>query len=103
MTTTRHETLYKPISIEADVDARKAHIVVEDVYEANVEPIKNPVTGADHRARIDIPHGFEYSIAEIASGTTTTQGIVSLPNNVGTHSHLCELHMNNSGVLKTAA
>ena len=103
MTTTRHETLYKSISIEADVDARTAHIEVDGVYEANVAPIKNPVTGADHRARIDIPHGFEYSIAEIASGTTTTQGVVSLPNNVGTHSHLCELHMNNSGVLKTAA
>jgi hypothetical protein len=103
MTTTRHETLYKSISIEADVDARTAHIEVDGVYETNVAPIKNPVTGADHRARIDIPHGFEYSIAEIASGTTTTQGVVSLPNNVGTHSHLCELHMNNSGVLKTAA
>ena len=103
MTTTHHETLYKPISLEADINARKAHIVVEDVFEVNAEPIRNPVTGAEHRARIDIPNSFEFSIAEMASGTTTTQGTVSLPNNVGTHSHLCELHLNNSGVLKPAA
>ena len=103
MTATHHETLYKPITIETDIDARKARIVVQDVFESEVEPIKNPVTGAAHRARIDIPHGFEYSIAEIASGTTTTHGTVNLPNNVGTHSHMCELHMNNAGVLKAAA
>jgi len=42
------------------------------------EPIKNPVTGAERRARIDLPHGFEYEIAEIGSDATKTQGNVVL-------------------------
>jgi hypothetical protein len=103
MTTINHETLYKPITVEANIDARTGRVLVDDVFEVEAEPIRNPVTGAEHRARIDIPHGFEFTIAEMASGTATTHGIVELPNNKGTHTHICELHLNNSGVLKTAA
>src|ERR1700731_4917312 len=29
-----------------------------------IEPIKNPVTGQEHRARIALPNGFEYKEAE---------------------------------------
>ena len=101
MTTTHHETLFKPVTIEADVEGRKGRVVVDGVFELNAEPIKNPVTGDEHRARIDIPHGFEYSIAEMASGTTKTQGVVALPNNNGTHSQMCELHWNNSGIIRS--
>jgi hypothetical protein len=43
-------------------------VVVHGVTEGRGEPIKNPVTGAEHRARIDIPNGFEYSLAEIGRG-----------------------------------
>ena len=98
MTTINHETLYKPITVEANMDARTGRVVVDDVFEVEAEPIRNPVTGAEHRARIDIPHGFEFTIAEMASGTATTHGGVELPNNKGTHTHICELHLNNSGV-----
>jgi len=103
MTSTNHATVFKPISLEADMDARIGRIVVEDVFELEAEPIKNPVTGAEHRARIDIPGGFEFAIAEMASGTTSTKGIVELTNNEGTHAHICELHLNNSGMLPTNA
>tara|TARA_A100001015_G_C14798242_1_gene635860 strand:+ start:449 stop:784 length:336 start_codon:yes stop_codon:yes gene_type:complete len=58
MTSTRHETLYKSISFEADIENRTAKVMVDDVFEMNVEPIKNPVSGQPHRARIDIPSGF---------------------------------------------
>ena len=103
MTTTNHETLYKPITVEGDMEARKGQVLVGDVFELEAEPIKNPVTGAEHRARIDIPDGFEFTIAEMASGTATTHGVVELPNHKGTHSHLADLHLNNSGVMKAAA
>ena len=99
MTTTRHETLYLPIKIEADIEARRGHVVVDGVFELNVEPIKNPVTGKEHRARIEIPDGFEFTIAEMASGTVKTHSGIELPNNIGTHSHLAELHLNNSGII----
>ena len=100
MTTIRHETLYLPIKIEADIEARRGNVVVDGVFELNVEPIKNPVTGAEHRARIEIPDGFEFTIAEMASGSVKTQSRIELPNNNGTHSHLAELHLNNFGIIR---
>ena len=99
ITTIRNDTLYLPVTIEADIEARKGRVVVDSVFELNVEPIKNPVTGAEHRARIEIPDGFEFTIAEMASGKVKTQSGIELPNNNGTHSHLAELHLNNSGII----
>ncbi|PWT80713.1 MAG: hypothetical protein C5B58_11075, partial [Acidobacteria bacterium] len=32
-----------------------------------VEPIKNPATGEEHRARIALPNGFEYKEAEMGN------------------------------------
>ena len=101
MTTIRLETLYLPVTIEADIEARRGRVVVDGVFELNVEPIKNPVTGTEHRARIDIPDGFEFTIAEMASGNVKTQSGIELPNNNGTHSHLAELHLNNSGIIRS--
>ena len=100
MTSTHHETLYKSISFEANIENRTGKVMVDDVFELNVEPIKNPVSGEPHRVRIDIPRGFEFTIAEMASGTVKTQGTIDLPNNNGTHSHMCELHWNNSGIIR---
>tara|TARA_B100000945_G_scaffold283478_1_gene252552 strand:+ start:3127 stop:3432 length:306 start_codon:yes stop_codon:yes gene_type:complete len=48
MTTIRHKTLYLPIKIEADMEARTGLVLVDGVFELNVEPIKNAVTGAEH-------------------------------------------------------
>ena len=101
MTTIRLETLYLPVTIEADIEARRGRVVVDGVFELNVEPIKNPVTGAEHRARIEIPDGFEFTIAEMASGKVKTQSGIELPNNNGTHSHLAELHLNKSGIIRS--
>ena len=101
MTTIRHETLYLPVTIEADIETRRGRVVVDGVFELNVEPINNPVTGAEHRARIEIPDGFEFTIAEMASGRVKTQSGIELPNNNGTHSHLTELHLNNSGIIRS--
>ena len=101
ITTILHETLYLPVTIEADIEARRGHVVVDGVFELNVEPIKNPVTGAEHRARIEIPDGFEFTIAEMASGSVKTQSVIELPNNNGTHSHIAELHLNNEGIIRS--
>ncbi|MDH3690021.1 MAG: hypothetical protein OEU36_11150 [Gammaproteobacteria bacterium] len=32
------------------------------------EPIRNPVTGAEHHAQIVLPKGFEFRVAEMSSG-----------------------------------
>jgi hypothetical protein len=73
-----HPPLFAPIELAIDVPGRSARLNVADLIETTVEPIRNPVTGAEHRARIDLPLGKEYQLAEIASGTTTATGAVPL-------------------------
>jgi hypothetical protein len=60
------EPLSAPIEIETDREKRHASVRVGEIGECSIEPIKNPVTGDEHRVRIDLPEGFEYKQAEIA-------------------------------------
>jgi hypothetical protein len=93
------DPIVAPIEFEADVDGRRGRIFVQGVVEVRGEPIKNPVTGAEHRARIDLPDGFEYEIAEMASATTKTTGKIALDlkDSYGQFAHL---HMNNEGLIR---
>ena len=104
MTSTHHKTLYKSVKVEGDIPARNGQVVVDRVFEVVAEPTKNQVTGEVHRVRIDNPNGFEFTIADMATETTkTVGGNISLPNNEQTHSHICEIHWNNSGVIKNSS
>lgn len=91
--------LFRPIEVEIDVDARRGRFAVPDIIETIGEPIRNPVTGAEHRARIDLPHGFEYRIAEMGSATTRAGGAIPLPGLESTHAHFVRLHLSNRGVV----
>ena len=102
MTTSVLEPLFKPIDFEVDVEARTARLSVPGVIEGRGEPIRNPVTGNIHRARIDLPHGFEYEIAEIGSGTTKTMGGIEL-NLESSYGQFAELHLSNTGVVRQSA
>jgi hypothetical protein len=55
------------IEVTCDREARLATVSIPDIGHARVEPIRNPVTGAAHRVRIDLPNGFEFRQAEIAN------------------------------------
>jgi hypothetical protein len=90
-------TLFAPIDIELDVDKRMGHIKIAGVVDTRAEPLRNPVTGAEHRARIDLPHGFEYRQAEAASGTSKVTGGITMQL-TKSHSHLARLSFNQSGV-----
>ncbi|HMC07631.1 MAG TPA: DUF1326 domain-containing protein [Solirubrobacterales bacterium] len=63
----KRETVAVPIEIDADRERRVASVRVGEIAEARIEPIKNPVTGDEHRVRIDLPDGFEYKQAEIGN------------------------------------
>ena len=41
--------------------------MIPEVLESYIEPIRNPVTGEEHRVRIALPGGFEYTEAENAN------------------------------------
>src|SRR2546425_4808433 len=94
-----YDPVFAPIEFEVDVEGRKGRYVVPGLVETRGEPIKNPVTGAEHRARIDLPHGFEYEVAEIGSGTTKTQGNIKLDLK-SSYGQFAYLHLNNHGVVR---
>jgi hypothetical protein len=96
------EPIFASIEFEANVDDRRGRIFVEGLIEARAEPIKNPVTGAEHRARIDLPHGFEYEIAEVGSGSTRTGGKIVLDLK-DSYAQFAHLHLSNRGVIRHRA
>lgn len=61
------EPKFLPVEFAFDLDRRTARFAAPGVFETVSEPIKNPVTGTEHRIRVNMPEGFEYSMAEIAS------------------------------------
>lgn len=98
MAPNRHPTLRKPVSLEANAAERIGEGVAEGVFEIRVKPIPNIVSGLPHRARIDLPMGFEFGQAEAASGTTIqTGGAVKLGGFADTHAHFADLHLTGSG------
>ncbi len=99
MCVTLHEPLFKPIHLEVDLEARTAHVKVPGVLETSLEPIKNKVTGALHRARIDLPFGKEFSLAEVASGTTRATGKIPL-DFANTHAHVVHNRLTSQGVAR---
>ena len=97
---TIHDPILAPIDFAADQDARTGHFSVPGVVDVSCEPIRNPVTGDTHRARIDIPDGFEYTIAEVAVGTTRTGDKAAIALDwQGAHAHLIDLHWTQHGVV----
>ncbi len=92
------ETLYAPITMEIDIDARRAHTRIEGLVESKGEPLMNPFNGQEDRKGIHLPGGFEYTYAEVGSGNSrVTAGLqLGLTNSYG---QFCRLHMNQDGVI----
>jgi hypothetical protein len=78
------DPIYVPIQFDADREKRIARLHVPELGEFRAEPIKNPVTGEEHRARIQLPDGFEYHEAEmgncVESRATLGDKIISTHN-----------------------
>ncbi|MBU6483293.1 MAG: DUF1326 domain-containing protein [Betaproteobacteria bacterium] len=101
MSPAKEETVFAPIDFEVDVDARRGRLVVPGLIESRGEPIRNPVTGNEHRVRIDIPSGFEYRLAEIGSGRTTTKGKIQLDLK-DTYGQFARIHLSHAGIVNAA-
>jgi hypothetical protein len=93
------ETLFVPIELSIDVDAREAKVRVPDLVESTGTPIVNPHSGQPSRSRIDLPGGFEYSLAEMGNGTTKAQAGITL-NLSNSYGQFNILHMNQDGVIR---
>lgn len=97
--TKMHEPVFTKIDLEVDVDARRGRIHVKDYIETTGVPLRNKVSGEETRAQIVLPDGFEFSVAEIASGTTTTFGPVEIEMQ-DSWGMFCQLHLNQHGVVR---
>ena len=59
------DPIVAPVLLETDRNRRTGRLVVPGVIENLIEPIRNPVTGEEHHARIVLPGGFEFEEAEM--------------------------------------
>ncbi len=96
------EPVFKVVDIVVDVDARVGHVRVEGLVDTRGEPIRNPVTGHEHRARIELPDGFEYTVAEMGASHATTFGPIKL-SFANRYAQFAHLHLNNHGVVRAQA
>ncbi len=96
------DPIFATIDYDVDVDARRGKVSVEGVFDLTGEPIRNPVSGQEHRARIDLPHGFEYEIAEIGSASSRSRGNIALELK-NSYAQFARLHMNGKGPIRHRA
>jgi len=97
MCATVHDPIISAIELTVDMENRVGKLHVPGVLETNVESLKNAVSGAEHRARIDLPAGKEFNIAEVASGMTKGTGAVSL-DFTNSHAHFADSIMTSKGI-----
>ncbi len=94
-----HEPIFAPIDFDVDVDARRARLVVPGITEGRGEPIINPVNGNEHRVRIDLPEGFEYTLAEIGRGWSNADGGPVKMQLNDSYGQFSRLHLSQDGVM----
>lgn len=93
------DTLYEPIELSIDVDARTANVKIGDLVESVGAPIISAFTGEPVRSRINLPGGFEYTVAEMANGNTKVRAGIELDFQ-DSYGQFNELHMNQDGVIR---
>ena len=71
------DPIFAAIEFDWDCEAGSGRMAVKDVLEGSLQPIRNPVTGAIHRAAIKLPQGFEFREAEMASSTFWSKGEIT--------------------------
>ena len=95
--TKKHKPVFAPFEFSFDKNGRVARVVAKGVLETEVEPIKNPVTGAPHRIQVVMPEGFEHRAAEVASANIRSNGAIKFETK-GTHSSLANVVQTPEGV-----
>lgn len=91
---------FVPIELSIDVDARQAKLKIDGIVESTGTPIISPFTGEPSRARINLPDGFEYTVAEIGSGKTKSTATGLELDLDASYGQFNILHMNQDGVIR---
>ncbi len=87
---------FLPIEFKSDRAKRAARLQIGGIVETTVEPIKNPASGEEHRAKIVLPNGFEYKEAEMGNTSSgrVRSGAVSFDLQ-NTYAQLAEIDWSN--------
>jgi hypothetical protein len=93
-----YDPVFADIAFAVDIDKRRATLRVPGYIEQRGEPIVNPVTGAEHRIRIEPVGGFEFKKAEIGRGWTKAMGPVSYEL-ADSYGQFAELHLCQDGII----
>lgn len=95
-----HDPVFTDIDLSIDVEGRTGRLSVPGYIEMSGRPIRNLATGAESRAQIVLPDGFEYEVAEVGSASSRTTGPVEvrIDDKYGQFAHL---HLNNQGVVRS--
>lgn len=97
------DPIYAPIDMSIDVEGRKASINVKDLVESSGSPIISPFSGEPYPVRINLPQGFEYTMAEIGKGQTKTMSKAGVSVSIeaeDNYGQFCVLQMNQDGVIR---
>lgn len=92
-----HDPLIEDIKISVDMDSRKCLLEAGDIIRTSIEPIVNPISKEELKAKIVLPDGIEFKESEMASGTTNGLGAFkSIFKN--SYSGIAELNVTNKGI-----
>ena len=93
------DTLYAPIDLSIDVEGRTANVKIGDLVESVGAPIISPFDGNPVRSRINLPDGFEYTVAEMGNGNTKARAGIELDFE-DSYGQFNVLHMNQDGLIR---
>lgn len=93
------EPIFAPIEFACDFASGTGGFKVPGVMELTLEPIRNPVTGARHPAKIVLPTGFEFRTGDVVSGSFTSTGELPMESH-GTYGVLTYVAYGPYGVIE---
>ena len=94
-----HDPVFCDIDLELDIEGRRGRIFIDGYIDATGEPIRSKATGAETRAQIVLPNGFEYAVAEIGSASSRTTGPVEVVMQ-DSYGQFANLHLGSHGVVR---
>lgn len=93
------ETLYEPIELDIDVEARTARLKIGDLVTSSGAPIIGRHSGKPVRSAILLPNGFEYTHAEMGNGNTKARVGIEL-DLIDSYGQFNVLHLNQDGIIR---
>ena len=93
-------TLYAPIDLSIDVDARMASLTIDGLVESRGTPLpKTGSTALSNKIRLNTPDGPRYIYAEMGSGNTTARAGIELDFR-DSYCQFNVLHMDQNGLIR---